>query len=93
MSKPRSSKLPHDDGKPAASILIIEEQADIREFMSTALRLEGHQVEEAASGQRALEVLSYGRLDLVITDLSLSNVMAESYCRLPSGWHLGSRSW
>ena len=74
MSKPRSSKLPHDDGKPAASILIIEEQADIREFMSTALRLEGHQVEEAASGQRALEVLSYGRLDLVITDLSLSNV-------------------
>lgn len=70
MSK-RENRKPRDkSATPAASMLIVEEQTSVREFVSTTLRLEGHDVEEAASGQQALLALSLRRFDLVVTDLS-----------------------
>lgn len=66
---------PHADGgvvKPGtASILIVEDQEDVRKMMVTALTIEGHQVDEAANGAEGLERLKQGRYQLVLSDYAM----------------------
>ena len=74
VNKPGSAKSHDEESLRAASILIVEEEAKIREFMSTALRLEGYRVAEAASGEQALSALADRRFELVISDVSLPDI-------------------
>ena len=74
MNKPGSAKSRDEESLRAASILIVEEEAKIREFMSTALRLEGYRVAEAESGEQALSALADRRFELVISDVSLPDI-------------------
>jgi CheY-like chemotaxis protein len=70
-----SSTRPHADAgvvKPGTtSILIVEDQEDVRRMMVTALTMEGHQVEEAANGAEGLERLKQGRYQLVLSDYAM----------------------
>src|SRR5215203_3497351 len=43
-----------------ATILVVEDNDDVREMMSITLQLEGHKVVTAANGRQALEVLQRG---------------------------------
>ena len=43
-----------------ATILVVEDNDDVREMMSITLQLEGHDVVTAANGRQALEVLHHG---------------------------------
>jgi CheY-like chemotaxis protein len=43
-----------------ATILVVEDNDDVREMMSITLQLEGHNVVTAANGRQALEVLHRG---------------------------------
>lgn len=60
--------------EPAKTILIVEDDHDVREIASTVLEAAGHRVIEAASGDEAYRLLS-ARADLSIDVLFTDVVM------------------
>lgn len=85
--------------KPSAScrILVVDDDAYIREVLCEILASLGHRVEAVESGQQALERFSPQAFDLVITDLGMElsgrevarGVKARSSCTpviLVTGW-------
>jgi CheY-like chemotaxis protein len=52
-----------------SAILVIDDDASVREVVSEMLRLEGHAVTIAENGREAILLLTRQRFDLVITDL------------------------
>src|SRR5438270_1317341 len=63
-----------NDAEPAAisgTVLIIDDEAGIRESLQTLLELEGYDVETAATGQQGLNRLSQRTFDLILLDLAL----------------------
>ena len=54
-----------------ANILIVEDNMDLRELFSLALREKGFQVLLAANGQQALNVMGKNSVDLIVTDLMM----------------------
>ncbi len=52
-------------------ILLVEDDADLREAMAAALGADGHDVAVAADGHAALEALADARHDLVLLDIGL----------------------
>ncbi len=60
------------------TILLVEDDSDLRRLMGEALRQEGYEVLEASSGRKALDLASRpGREpDLVITDFVLPDLLA-----------------
>lgn len=58
------------------TILLVEDDADVRSLAATLLRGLGYQILEAANGAAALDVLaSAGRIDLLLTDVILPGGM------------------
>jgi DNA-binding NtrC family response regulator len=53
------------------TILIADDEKNIRQTLARALRLEGYATEEAEDGARALQRLEGGEIDLVILDLQM----------------------
>jgi CheY-like chemotaxis protein len=54
----------------AGTIMIIEDEADIRDSLRDLLELEGYRVTTAAHGREALDILGRGPLpDLILLDL------------------------
>src|ERR1700756_5761429 len=63
-----------NDGEPAAisgTVLIIDDEAGIRESLQTLLELEGYDVETAATGEQGLNRLGQRTFDLILLDLAL----------------------
>src|ERR1700680_4262311 len=56
---------------PAGSVLIIDDEAAIRESLETLLELEGYGVESAASAEEGLARIGERSFDLVLLDLAL----------------------
>ncbi len=54
-----------------ASILIVDDEKGIREFLVEALRDDGHQTHDAADGEAALRLLDERAFDVMVTDLRL----------------------
>jgi len=52
-------------------ILIVDDEENIREVLSRALRAQRHAVDAAADGDRASELIAQNEYDLVITDLKM----------------------
>jgi DNA-binding response OmpR family regulator len=59
-----------------ASILIVEDEAELRNLFSLILEMEGFTVLQAPDGQKGLEILAShpGVIRMVITDLNLPKV-------------------
>jgi PAS domain S-box-containing protein len=86
---PRAAPAPSTEGvrdraksKVIKSILLVEDHADSREFMTALLELEGHQVQSAGSVGEALEKLrspSGASIEVLVTDIGLPDA---------SGWDL-----
>ncbi len=77
-SRPTSEESPASRGR----ILIVDDEADIRESLEALLGLEGYQVDQAANGAegiRALESVAYDAvlLDLMMPDRSGMDVLLE----------------
>ena len=68
------NKNPTDNAAPLAHLLIVDDQASIRESMLITFRREGYDVEAAAGGEQAIELLAQKPFDLVITDLRMSGM-------------------
>jgi CheY-like chemotaxis protein len=52
-------------------VLLVEDQALLRESLRTMLEFDGHQVTEAGNGAEALNLFKIAEFDLVITDLEM----------------------
>lgn len=57
--------------RPAATILIVEDEPDIRRFVRVSLGAEGHKVVESAGGRRGAVDAATHKPDLAIIDLGL----------------------
>jgi signal transduction histidine kinase len=55
-----------------ARLLVVDDEENIRLTISEVLRLEGHEVESASSGDEAAGLLGRGEYDLVLTDLHMA---------------------
>ena len=64
-----------------ATILIVEDEKDIRELLAYSLGREGFTVIEADNGVNALNLASMKRPDLVILDLMLPGMDGLSVCK------------
>jgi two-component system response regulator AdeR len=65
-----------------ATILIVEDEPNVRKLVAVNLVQRGHQVLEAENGQQALEHLNGQRLALLILDIKLPDL---------SGWDILDR--
>ncbi len=60
-----------DGNSPAASILVVDDEAGIRESLEVLLSLENYAVKTAANGEEGLRLLDQSSFDLVLLDLAL----------------------
>jgi CheY-like chemotaxis protein len=75
--KPSGTKLIHPD-TPPRRILLVEDNADIREMIATALRGQGYQVDHAALPEEGIAILRNARYDLVIAHYNLPGKTAAA---------------
>ncbi len=65
-----------------ARVLLVDDEAMIREIMQELVANMGHQIDVASSGREALDFLATGRYDLLITDIGMPYM---------SGWQLAEQ--
>jgi two-component system OmpR family response regulator len=63
------------------TILVVDDEAHIRDVVQYALTREGHAVETAADGRIALERIGQGGIDLVVLDILMPELDGLSLCR------------
>ncbi|NOZ76802.1 MAG: sigma-54-dependent Fis family transcriptional regulator, partial [Euryarchaeota archaeon] len=56
------------------SILIVDDEEAIRMSLSVLLRREGYEVDEAASGEEALEKIATNKYDIIISDIMMPDL-------------------
>lgn len=59
------------------TILVIDDEKNIREGLAADFELDGYNVKIASSGQEGLDFLEKGDIDLVITDLRMPGISGE----------------
>ncbi|MEA2255518.1 MAG: hypothetical protein QOG35_1563 [Solirubrobacteraceae bacterium] len=59
------------NGSSEGHVLVVEDDADLREVMAGALAADGHAVVQAAGGVAALDALAAQAFDLVLLDIAL----------------------
>jgi DNA-binding NtrC family response regulator len=67
----KSALLPGTDSPSEGRILVIDDEAGIRESLEILLTLEGYRVEMAIDGEEGLAILEKRSYDLVLLDLAL----------------------
>lgn len=65
----------------ASTVLVVDDDDDIRALLSKVLAMDGHEVTEAATGRAALELLAGGAPRLVILDAMLPEVHGFTLCQ------------
>jgi len=58
-------------GRPPVHVLVVDDDVDLRASTVQALDLAGHQVQDAASAERALDYVSFGFPGVVLTDIRM----------------------
>src|SRR3984957_13485390 len=61
----------HGNPSPAGSVLIIDDEAEIRESLQTLLEMEGFEVETAVTGEDGLSQIGDRPFDLILLDLGI----------------------
>src|ERR1019366_4963452 len=64
-----------------AHIWVVDDDSQIRRVMRTTLEAQGYEVEEAVSGERALDFLQHDKYDLVLLDINLPGKTGIETCR------------
>lgn len=87
---------------PSLRVLLVDDQADVRESVSAMLSTLGHHVQAAAGGEQALALARESSFDVVITDLGMPGLNGLDVARgirtiapqtaivLLTGWGLAS---
>jgi CheY-like chemotaxis protein len=61
-----------------ARILVIDDERAVRELISDALKIEGHDVHTAENGREGLEEIGRQRFDLVLCDLRMPEMDGQA---------------
>ena len=61
-------------GKEAQTILVVDDERSMREFLDILLTKEGYQVSVAASGREACQVVEQNKYDVIITDIKMQDI-------------------
>jgi CheY-like chemotaxis protein len=70
-----------------ARILVAEDEASVREFVSRALMHAGHEVVAVVDGLRALDALHGDRFDLLVTDIVMPGMDGIALAlKVTKGW-------
>lgn len=64
------------------SILIVEDEEDIRKLLVFNLQKEGYTTLEAEDGQKALDIIRKKQIDLILLDLMLPIIDGLSLCKI-----------
>jgi len=72
---------PSVDGRGARTVLIAEDDADVRLLIRTRLDMRGYRVVEACDGQETLELAKGVRPDIVLMDLQLPRLNGFAVAR------------
>jgi two-component system KDP operon response regulator KdpE len=73
----------------AGRILVVDDEPQIRRVMRTTLAARGYEVDDARSGEEALEKLRVGRYDLVLLDINMPGMGGVEACRTIRQEHQG----
>ena len=60
--------------QPGPRVLIVDDEAGVRRFLRASLAAHGYSIQEAATGEEALQVVPSFRPDVVILDLGLPGI-------------------
>ena len=71
---------------PAAQILVVEDEAAIRQLLRTTLEAEGFSVHEARNAREGLALAGNRRIDLFLIDLGLPDADGLTLIRQLRGW-------
>lgn len=63
-----------------AIILVVDDEQDIRDLLGIYLKNEGYQVEKAASGEEALQLVQKKHIDLILLDIMLPDIDGIKLC-------------
>lgn len=66
---------------PKETILVIEDERDIRELLKFQLQQEGFKIETAETGEQALKILKTTKVSLILLDLMLPGMDGLEICR------------
>ncbi|MDM9381869.1 PAS domain-containing protein [Chlorogloeopsis sp. ULAP01] len=67
-------------------ILVVDDDADSRDFVSFVLELYGAEVIKAASASEALQILAYSKLDILISDIGMPDMDGYQMLRQIRTW-------
>ncbi|OZB87836.1 MAG: DNA-binding response regulator [Microbacterium sp. 14-71-5] len=62
-------------------VLVVDDDATVREVVASYLRASGHDVVDVADGEQALDAMRRTRADLVVLDLMLPGIDGLEVCR------------
>jgi len=71
---------------PRTTILVIDDEPQIRRVVRNALDIDGARVLEAATAREGVDLAAAERPDLVVLDLGLPDGTGEAVCRELRGW-------
>ena len=71
---------------PRATLLLVEDAAEIRRVLRSAFEIDGYRIVEAASGRRGMIDAGTHKPDLAIVDLGLPDVDGLEVIRQLRGW-------
>ena len=74
---------------PRSTILVVDDEKNIREGLAEALGAEGYRVVTAADGDEGLGLVEAGGVDLVITDLKMPRLSGGELLRRVAGRYPG----
>lgn len=75
-----------------AKVLVVDDEAPIREVLALTLRAEGYDVVEAAEGAEALHVADLERPDVILLDLKMPGMDGPEFARRYKGRPGGTAS-
>jgi DNA-binding response OmpR family regulator len=73
--------IPHTNTTRAATVLLVDDEATLRDTVAYNLRREGFRVELASDGQEALDKARRHRPELIILDIMLPHLDGLQVCR------------
>jgi len=66
-------------------VLVVDDEAQIRDILGFYLKRAGYQVLVAENGVRALEVMAKAQPDLILSDLRMPEMAGDEFCRTVKG--------